>query len=143
MKIVTCINSSKNSKYFSGKICKNSIAVGDLTESALCWACLVRIMGDPAQPTNVKKNTGFPRGWKFMNEFVDKDGNVFHKGIEQPKLKNTLPPTEIKKPKRKPKTTQKPDFKKIKDLKLKIKNEKDLKKKRRLQKKLEQYLQEF
>ena len=25
-----------------------------------------------------------------MNEFVDKDGNVFHKGKEQPKLKGTL-----------------------------------------------------
>ena len=35
-----------------------------------------------------------------MNEFVDKDGNVFHKGKEQPKLKGTLPPTKIK-PKRK------------------------------------------
>jgi len=36
-----------------------------------------------------------------MNEFVDADGNVFHKGKEQPKLKGTLPPTEIK-PKKKP-----------------------------------------
>ena len=32
----------------------------------------------------------------FMNEFVDKDGNVFHKGKEQPKLKGTLPPTKVK-----------------------------------------------
>jgi hypothetical protein len=31
-----------------------------------------------------------------MNEFVDKDGNVFHKGKEQPDLKGTLPPTKIK-----------------------------------------------
>ena len=31
-----------------------------------------------------------------MNEFVDKDGNVFHKGKEQPKLKGTLKPTKVK-----------------------------------------------
>ena len=42
------------------------------------------------------KPTGRPAGWHFMNEFVDKDGNVFHKGKEQPKLKGTLPPTKVK-----------------------------------------------
>ena len=31
---------------------------------------------------------------------VDKDGNVFHLGKEQPKLKGTLPPTKVK-PKKK------------------------------------------
>ena len=35
-----------------------------------------------------------------MNEFVDKDGNVFHKGKEQPKLKGTLKPTKVKPPKK-------------------------------------------
>ena len=38
------------------------------------------------QPTRYKR-TGRPAGWHWMNEFVDKDGNVFHKGKEQPKLK--------------------------------------------------------
>ena len=46
--------------------------------------------------------TGRPAGWHFMNEFVDADGNVFHKGKEQPKLKGTLPPTKIE-PKKKTK----------------------------------------
>ena len=46
--------------------------------------------------TKSYKPTGRPAGWHFMNEFVDKDGNVFHKGKEQPKLKGTLPPTKIK-----------------------------------------------
>ena len=50
--------------------------------------------------TKQYKPTGRPAGWHFMNEFVDKDGNVFHKGKEQPKLKGTLPPTKVK-PKRK------------------------------------------
>ena len=48
------------------------------------------------------KPTGRPAGWHFMNEFVDADGNVFHKGKEQPKLKGTLPPTKIE-PKKKTK----------------------------------------
>ena len=43
--------------------------------------------------------TGRPAGWHFMNEFVDKDGNVFHKGVEQPELKGTLPSTKVKKSK--------------------------------------------
>ena len=45
--------------------------------------------------------TGRPAGWHFMNEFVDKDGNVFYKGKEQPKLKGTLPPTKVKPVKKK------------------------------------------
>ena len=35
-----------------------------------------------------------------MAEFVDKDGSVFHKGVEQPKLKGTLKPTKVKPPKK-------------------------------------------
>ena len=43
--------------------------------------------------------TGRPPGWHFMAEFVDKDGNVFHKGVEAKQLKGTLPPTKITKAK--------------------------------------------
>lgn len=145
MKKITCINNSKTSKYFTGKICNNTLTVGETTEHALCWACLVRYMGNPQLAIEVKRNAGYPRGWKFMKEFVDKDGNVFHKGIEQPKLKNKVAPTEIKKKpvKKVVKKQTKIDFTKIKELKRKIKNEKDLKKKRSLQKKLEKYLQEL
>ena len=51
------------------------------------------------------KPTGRPPGWHFMSEFVDVDGNVFHKGKEQPKLKGTLKPTKVKPIKRKKKLT--------------------------------------
>ena len=34
-----------------------------------------------------------PRGWQFMAVFVDLEKNVFHKGVEQPGLKGTLPVT--------------------------------------------------
>ena len=52
------------------------------------------------------KKTGRPPGWQWMKEFVDKDGNVFHKGKEQPKLKGTLPPTKVKPPKKRKKLSK-------------------------------------
>ena len=52
-----------------------------------------------------KKSSGRPAGWHFMNEYVDKDGNVFHKGKEQPDLKGTLQPTIVKPRKKKKKLT--------------------------------------
>ena len=57
----------------------------------------------PEQDKPSYKPTGRPAGWHWMAEFVDKDGNVFHKGVEQPKLKGTLPPTKVKPKKRKTK----------------------------------------
>ena len=60
-----------------------------------------------APPPEEKKPSGYPRGWKFMVEFVDKEGNVYHKGELQETLFGTLPPTEIKEStkQRKKKTT--------------------------------------
>jgi len=66
-----------------------------------------KMFPEQSKPTRVK--TGRPSGWHFMNEFVDKDGNVFHKGKEQPKLKGTLPPTKIK-PKKKAKRRTKDEI---------------------------------
>ena len=51
------------------------------------------------------KKTGRPAGWHWMAEYVDKDGNVFHKGKEQPELKGTLKPTKVKPPKKRKKLT--------------------------------------
>ena len=56
--------------------------------------------------TKQYKPTGRPAGWHFMNEFVDKDGNVFHKGEEQPKLKGTRPITVVKPKKKTKRRTQ-------------------------------------
>ena len=66
-----------------------------------------KMFPEQSKPTRVK--TGRPSGWHFMNEFIDKDGNVFHKGKEQPKLKGTLPPTKIK-PKKKAKRRTKDEI---------------------------------
>ena len=73
--------------------------VGEDTVSATCSFCLVRMI--PVEESkSTYKPTGRPTGWHWMKEFVDKDGNVFHKGKEQPKLKGTLKPTKVKPPKK-------------------------------------------
>ena len=66
------------------------------------------VMGMVGLPEDKPKrvSTGRPAGWHWMAEFVDKDGNVFHKGVEQPKLKGTLKPTKVK-PKKKTKRRSK------------------------------------
>jgi len=53
-----------------------------------------------------KRLNAKPRGWAFMNEFVDHDGRVYFKGKEQPTLKGTMEPSKIekKKPTKKRKT---------------------------------------
>ena len=68
----------------------------------------MQVVGVPKEPKQ-KAPTGRPAGWHFMNEFVDKDGNVFHKGKEQPKLKGTLEPTKVK-PKKKVKRKTKDEI---------------------------------
>jgi len=56
----------------------------------------------PESEPKSKPKTGRPAGWHWMAEFVDKDGTVYHKGKEVPKLKGTLKPTMIKPKKKKP-----------------------------------------
>ena len=73
--------------------------IGEKTVKVICSYCTLQAVGMPEQKTQSYKPTGRPAGWHFMKEFVDKDGNVFHRGKEQPKLKGTLPPTKITKTK--------------------------------------------
>ncbi len=100
------------------------------TAKVTCSRCVVIIdmakFPDTLPKSYHKKKTGRPAGWHFMNEYVDKDGNVFHKGKEQPDLKGTLPPTKVKPPKKRKKLS--------KDEKL-YKRIKDWKKRKKLRKK--------
>jgi len=66
-----------------------------LTTAYTCWECVSGMIDDSIL-RSVKRPTGVPRGWKFMGEFVHANGTVYHKGEEQPDLKGTLSPTEIK-----------------------------------------------
>ena len=76
---------------------------GESAVKSTCSSCVLGMVGMPSEPKSAYKPTGRPAGWHFMNEFVDVDGNVFHKGKEQPKLKGTLPPTKVTPPKKKTK----------------------------------------
>ena len=76
--------------------------VGDDTTSTVCSYCVLKAVGMPKDKPSYQP-TGRPPGWHFMSEFVDKDGNVFHKGVEAKQLKGTLPPTKVKPPKKKTK----------------------------------------
>ena len=94
-------------------ICKHCqseyVQVDEGTAAITCSACVIKktLALKPMDEffKSVKPKTGRPPGWHFMNEFVDKDGNVFHKGKEQPELKGTLKPTKVKPPKKRKKLT--------------------------------------
>ena len=99
----------KNIRYMDCKYCGGQVRnVGEDAKSVTCNTCFMGIMVKrfPESATFTAKSykpTGRPAGWHWMNEFVDKDGNVFHKGKEMKKLKGTLPSTKVKPPKKKTK----------------------------------------
>ena len=90
------------------KYCYDYQKVEEKIVSITCGNCVVKV--DMIKfPNTIKKqkiSSGRPAGWHFMNEYVDKDGNVFHKGKEQPNLKGTLEPTKVKPRKKKKKLTE-------------------------------------
>ena len=88
-------------RYMSCMVCGSYERVGDSTTGLKCSRCVLMLVGIPEETKTTYKPTGRPPGWHFMKEFVDKDGNVFHKGKEQPKLKGTLKPTKVTPPKKK------------------------------------------
>ena len=93
------------------KVCQSEyVEVDENTAAITCSKCVIKktLALKPIEEFFGKqhKKTGRPPGWHFMNEFVDKDGNVFHKGKEQPDLKGTLEPTKVKPPKKRKKLTK-------------------------------------
>ena len=93
--------------------CGTYISVGESAVNVVCGTCtnhrMMAKFPELHEDKPRRKTSGRPLGSHFMNEFVDKDGNVFHKGKEQPKLKGTLPPTKIK-PKKKVKRRTKEEI---------------------------------
>ena len=89
-----CQNSISNGKYWNGKLCDVWSKVGEQTTASLCWKCTMSLCASPEVGVSYKPS-GRPRGWQFMKEYVDEQGNVFHKGVEQPQLKGTLSATVI------------------------------------------------
>ena len=114
-------------------ICKHCqseyVQVDEGTVAITCSHCVIKrtLKLKPLDEFFAKKHksTGRPPGWHFMNEYVDKDGNVFHKGKEQPELKGTLKPTKVKPPKKRKKlTADEKLFKRISDYKKRRKTKK-------------------
>jgi len=85
-------------RYMSCMVCGHYEVVGESATGVKCSNCVMKIMMNqyPLEEPKSYKPTGRPAGWHWMTEFVDKDGNVFHRGKEQPKLKGTLKPTVVK-----------------------------------------------
>ena len=84
-------------RWLQCKYCYEYVKVDEGTGAITCSSCTLKraLVLKPMDKffASQKPKTGRPAGWHFMNEFVDKDGNVFHKGKEQPKIKGTLEPT--------------------------------------------------
>jgi len=116
-------------RYMICKVCQSEyVKAGKTTTAVTCSMCvqkrcLSRVSLEEMMPSLKKKvSTGRPPGWHFMNEFVDKDGNVFHKGKEKPELKGTLKPTKVKPPKKRKKlSADQKLFKKAADWKKRLK----------------------
>lgn len=90
MKWVSCMNG-----------CGEEVQIDADSTGATCWRCVQKMAGPPeallkAKKKEEKNKIRRPRGWKFMKEFVDSEGNVFFRGEEQPDLKSTKEPTVIK-----------------------------------------------
>ena len=85
-------------RYMVCSVCGNYERVGEEATAVKCSRCVNMIMMNqyPHEESKSYKPTGRPAGWHWMTEYVDKDGNVFHRGKEQPKLKGTLKPTVVK-----------------------------------------------
>ena len=87
--------------YMDCKVTGEPVAnVSEEAVSVIGSRAVMGMVGMPDEPKQ-KVSTGRPAGWHFMNEFVDNDGNVFHKGKEMKKLKGTLKPTIVSPPKKK------------------------------------------
>lgn len=90
-------------------LCGTELKVSPGVVKVLCHTCITEQFA-AAEPPTQKKKIGYPKGWRFMHEFVHADGTVYYKGVEQPELKGKKKPTPIvEKPKisRKEKEQQK------------------------------------
>lgn len=80
------------------RVCSSMTPVGEEAAATTCSVCVTELFEQefPFEATTGYTPSGNPRGWAFMKEYVDKDGNVYHRGKEQPELKGTLKTTVIK-----------------------------------------------
>ena len=105
-RFMICRNSVEGGRYWKGNLCSHWSKVNTDTTATLCYKCVNKVT-EPPVFTAKYTPTGRPKGWQWMNQFVDKDGTVYLKGKEQVELKGTLPVTVIKPKKLKKRLTKK------------------------------------
>ena len=85
-------------RHMECRVCGAMSRCGEEATAVTCTICVNESInaqfGGPE--LQGKTSTGRPRGWKWMSVFVDMDGTVYHNGKEQPELKGTLKPSDIK-----------------------------------------------
>jgi|TARA_R110000822_G_scaffold76828_3_gene184663 hypothetical protein len=91
------------------RVCGSMKPVGEEAVATTCSVCVSEQYEKefPFEANTGYKPSGKPRGWAFMKEYVDKDGNVYHRGKEQPGLKGTMKSSIIKPKVSKPKLSKK------------------------------------
>jgi len=80
------------------KLCGTDVhKVDDAATEVTCSECVMESLRMFEIPTKKKQaaSQGYPKGWRFMKEFVHADGTVYFRGIEQPNLKGTYATTVI------------------------------------------------
>jgi hypothetical protein len=82
--------------------CSRDMSVSYSATGGICSHCTQKRCLSLLTPAEIDKLFGVssttsvkPRGWKWMKEFVDSTGNVWHKGVEQPELKGERPVTDV------------------------------------------------
>lgn len=112
--------------------CFNEVRIDSESVAGVCWRCTMKMAGIPdmlKKPVDKDGNEKIRRhrGWRFMKEYVDCEGNVFFRGEEQPELKGTKEPTVIE-PKKKKTVFEKNQERAAKEAKLAKRHEKKLEK---------------
>lgn len=90
-------------KVLECKLCSAFVPdVSDEATEVTCSDCVAEKYWEKLK-VHKKQDSSYPRGWRFMKQYVHKDGTVYFRGVEQKDLKGTLPPTVItpKEPKEK------------------------------------------
>lgn len=106
LRLMICENSVPSGKYWRNIVCDTWERVSNDAVSVLCHKCIMGMVEPPKERVFAEKSDK-PKGWKFMKEYVDVEGNVYHKGIVQPSLFGTLEPTVIEPKEEKKKMSRK------------------------------------
>lgn len=140
---------SSKKKWLSCTKCGKEVQVDEDTIAVTCSSCTMKLVPGPKTATQPKQKSDKPAGWRFMTEFVDKDGNVFYFGEEQPELKGTKEPSDVTKIKEEQKKKRK-DTKKKKELREQMKierlakqHEKKMKAKKKAEEKKQKKIKEI